>query len=65
MPSLGFPVKLSATPQQVRHPAPLLGEHTEQVLAEFGLGSAALAALRERGAFEQEKPAGARQEWQS
>jgi crotonobetainyl-CoA:carnitine CoA-transferase CaiB-like acyl-CoA transferase len=52
LPSLGFPVKLSATPQQVRHPAPLLGEHTEQVLAEFGLGSAAVAALRERGAFE-------------
>jgi crotonobetainyl-CoA:carnitine CoA-transferase CaiB-like acyl-CoA transferase len=52
MPSLGFPVKLSGTPQQVRHPAPLLGEHTEQVLAEFGLGPTALAALRERGAFE-------------
>lgn len=65
MPSLGFPVKLSGTPQQVRHPAPQLGQHTEQVLAEFGLGSAALAALRERGAFEQENPAGARQEWKS
>lgn len=52
LPSLGFPVKLSATPQQVRRPAPLLGEHTEQVLAEFGLGRAALDALRERGAFE-------------
>jgi len=52
LPSLGFPVKLSATPQQVRCPAPLLGEHTQEVLAEFGLGQAALNALRERGAFE-------------
>jgi len=49
--SLGFPVKLSGTPQQVRYPAPLLGQHTEQVLGEFGLGHDAVAALRERGAF--------------
>lgn len=52
LPSLGFPVKLSATPQQVRRPAPLLGEHTEEVLAEFGLEQDALDVLRERGAFE-------------
>ena len=52
MKSLGFPVKLSATPQQVRYPAPLLGQHTDEVLAEFGLRPEALAALRERGAFD-------------
>ncbi|MDF2462183.1 MAG: CoA transferase [Ramlibacter sp.] len=52
MKSLGFPVKLSATPQQVRYPAPLLGEHTEEVLAELGLRPEAVAALRERGAFD-------------
>lgn len=34
--SLGFPVKLSRTPQQVRYPAPLLGEHTVQVLNNSG-----------------------------
>jgi len=52
MKSLGFPVKLSATPQQVRYPAPLLGEHTDEVLAELGLRPEAVAALRERGAFD-------------
>jgi formyl-CoA transferase len=35
--SLGFPVKLSGTPQQVRRPPPLLGEHTAEVLAELEL----------------------------
>ena len=49
--SLGFPVKLSDTPQQVRYPAPLLGEHTDQVLAEFGLDKDVVASLRARGAF--------------
>ncbi len=29
----GFPYKLSNTPADVRHPPPLLGEHTEEVLA--------------------------------
>ena len=52
MKSLGFPIKLSATPQQVRYPAPLLGQHTDEVLAEFGLRPEALADLRERGAFD-------------
>lgn len=33
---LGTPVKLSATPGSVRRPAPRLGEHTEEVLAELG-----------------------------
>jgi crotonobetainyl-CoA:carnitine CoA-transferase CaiB-like acyl-CoA transferase len=33
--ALGFPVKLSGTPQQVRHPAPLLGQHTDEMLGEI------------------------------
>jgi formyl-CoA transferase len=43
--ALGFPVKLSDTPQQVRYPPPLLGEHTAALLDELGLG-------RERGDLE-------------
>ncbi|WP_420994717.1 CaiB/BaiF CoA transferase family protein [Cupriavidus sp. 30B13] len=54
--ALGFPVKLGGTPQQVRYPAPLLGQHTEQVMAEAGLGEMAIQALRERGAFGQPAP---------
>lgn len=49
--ALGFPVKLSATPQQIRYPAPLLGQHTEEVLAEVGLTPEKIAALRDAGAF--------------
>jgi formyl-CoA transferase len=32
--TLGFPLKMSATPPRVRRPPPLLGEHTGEVLAE-------------------------------
>ncbi|SHH64961.1 CaiB/BaiF CoA transferase family protein [Pollutimonas bauzanensis] len=48
---LGFPVKLGSTPQQIRRPPPLLGEHTREVLKEAGLDDAAVAGLRTRGAF--------------
>ncbi|MBO0710234.1 MAG: CoA transferase [Acetobacteraceae bacterium] len=33
--SLGVPVKMSETPGEVRRPAPRLGEHTNEVLAEL------------------------------
>jgi crotonobetainyl-CoA:carnitine CoA-transferase CaiB-like acyl-CoA transferase len=34
--ALGIPVKLSETPGRIRRPAPLLGEHTDEVFAEWG-----------------------------
>jgi crotonobetainyl-CoA:carnitine CoA-transferase CaiB-like acyl-CoA transferase len=43
------PMKLSATPVALRHPPPLLGQHTDEVLAEFGLASAEISALRTAG----------------
>ena len=51
VPNIGFAVKLSATPQQVRMPPPLLGEHTEAILAELGIGAEERAALKVQGAF--------------
>lgn len=30
----GFPVKMSKTPARIRHPAPLLGQHNDEILGE-------------------------------
>ncbi len=48
--TLGFPVKLGATPLSARRPPPLLGEHSAEVLqAELGLDAAAVARLKVDG----------------
>ena len=44
------PVRLSATPPSYRSAAPVLGQHTEEVLAGLGLDAAAIAKLRADGA---------------
>ena len=51
VPNIGFAVKLSGTPQQVRRHPPLLGEHNDEVLAEAGMGEEQIANLRAKGAF--------------
>jgi len=48
---LGFPVKLHGTPQQLRRPPPLLGQHTEEIMREAGCDAAAIERLRAAGAF--------------
>ncbi len=44
---LGIPFKFSDTPASVRRPPPLLGEHTDEVLAEIGMDAGAIAKLRD------------------
>ena len=46
---VGVPFELSATPATIRTPPPLLGEGTDDVLAELGYDSDAIAALRAAG----------------
>lgn len=48
--TLGLPVKFSSTPGHVRRGAPLLGEHSREVLAEIGFGHAEVEALERAGA---------------
>jgi crotonobetainyl-CoA:carnitine CoA-transferase CaiB-like acyl-CoA transferase len=47
---LGVPVKLSRTPGGVHSPGPVLGEHTDAVLAGAGFSESEVAALKESGA---------------
>jgi crotonobetainyl-CoA:carnitine CoA-transferase CaiB-like acyl-CoA transferase len=43
--ALGLPIKLSRTPGAVTRPAPTFGQHTREVLGEFGFSSAEVDAL--------------------
>jgi crotonobetainyl-CoA:carnitine CoA-transferase CaiB-like acyl-CoA transferase len=43
------PVRLSETPGEIRHRAPRLGEHTEDVLREQGFRQSEIAGFREAG----------------
>jgi formyl-CoA transferase len=47
--ALGVPVKLSETPGAVDRPAPLVGEHTDEILTELGYTDSARRTLRDRG----------------
>lgn len=54
--ALGLPVKFSATPGSVRHPAPVYGEHTGEVLNELGFSDAEIEAMIAAGAAHQAGP---------
>ena len=46
----GTPVRMTGTPGGVRRRAPLTGEDTDEILAEFGFSTDQIAALRASGA---------------
>lgn len=48
--TIGLPVKFSATPGKVAHPAPLFGQHTREVLTEHGFTGAEIDRLFAEGA---------------
>ena len=48
--ALGLPIKLSRTPGKVSRPSPLMGQHTREVLAEFGFSKEEIEALVRSGA---------------
>ena len=48
--TLGSPIKMSATPPDVSRRAPMLGEHTDEVLSQAGFTTAEISALRQSGA---------------
>ena len=48
--TVGFPVKFSETPATIDRGAPLLGEHTQEVLAELGYTDDEIEALMRSGA---------------
>ena len=47
--AIGTPVYLSKTPATIRRHAPLMGEHTEEVLGSIGYGSEEIGKLKEAG----------------
>jgi crotonobetainyl-CoA:carnitine CoA-transferase CaiB-like acyl-CoA transferase len=51
--TLGLPVKFSDTPGGVRRGAPLLGQHTREVLREFGFSDAEIDGFLAEGAVAQ------------
>ncbi|HUK30908.1 MAG TPA: CoA transferase, partial [Candidatus Acidoferrum sp.] len=50
--AIGLPIKFSDTPGGVRRPAPVFGQHTREVLREYGLSDAEIDRMAEQGAIQ-------------
>jgi crotonobetainyl-CoA:carnitine CoA-transferase CaiB-like acyl-CoA transferase len=51
VPMQGFSVHFGASPMQLRHPSPMLGEHTSEILSEWlDMNAREIFKLREQGA---------------
>jgi crotonobetainyl-CoA:carnitine CoA-transferase CaiB-like acyl-CoA transferase len=48
--TLGLPIKFSSTPGKVRSGAPLYGEHTREVLREYGFDEHEITMFEKEGA---------------
>ena len=49
--AIGLPVKFGDTPGGVTRPAPTLGQHGREILAELGYGDEEIDVLADRGAL--------------
>lgn len=47
----GTPIKMTVTPGGVRTRAPLLGEHTSQILADLGYSASEIETMKRNGAI--------------
>ena len=50
---IGPAVQLSATPPAIDRPAPIIGQHSVEILREFGVSEAVIDDLRARNLIEQ------------
>jgi formyl-CoA transferase len=48
---IGNAVDMSRTPPSIDRPPPVLGEHTEEILASLGYDSEKISSLRNQGAI--------------